>query len=103
LHKLPDPIRLARMVNEIGRLDAVAKHPVGPHPTRYAAARRFDGQELGVRRRVGGLASEWFLLSGRGSCTTAGREGRKEIGASCPASNLVSGLLLLSLVAARGW
>ncbi len=45
--KLPDPIRLVRMVNEIGRLNRLIARHLGPHPARpdgerdsQAAARR---------------------------------------------------------------
>ena len=42
------------------------------------------------------------FVSARGSCTTAGREGRIKIGASCPSANLVSGVLVV-VIGGRRW
>ena len=50
LDKLPDPIRLARMVNEIGTLVTVGSDPVGPHPARLDGER--DSQATRRRRDV---------------------------------------------------
>ena len=46
----PNPIRLARMVNEIGRLVTVSGDPVGPHPARLDGEQ--DSQALGRRSYV---------------------------------------------------